>query len=257
MVEPQDYWLQMRRFTTARIGLGRAGVAVPTKALLEFQLAAARARDAVYAEFDIASIVREAAPADVILVASQAEDRSRYLLRPDLGRVLAVPSAACLAAARQENGYDLVFVIADGLSAAATVRYAPRVFELCRQELAGLSIGPLVIASQARVALADEIGELLDARMVMILLGERPGLTTAESMGIYFTWNPKIGTLDSARNCISNVHDEGLGCQAAGRMAAWLVREATRLKVSGTGLKENAPSALDELSMLSRLEVQK
>lgn len=234
------FWREMRAFTQARIGLGRSGTALPTKALLTFDLAAARARDAVHRSFDPGAIVAQAADLDCVLVESRADDRAVYLRRPDLGRRLSERSAALLAERAGGAGPDLVFVIADGLSAAAAGDHAMTVVRACRADLQNLTVGPLVIARQARVALADEVGEIMAARLVVILLGERPGLAVANSLGLYLTWAPRVGTPDSRRNCLSNIHATGLVPQAAARIATWLIREAFRLRLSGIGLKENA-----------------
>lgn len=241
MNPPSDYiWDRVRQFTTARIGLGRAGTAIPTAALLDFQLAFAKARDAVGVPLDIAAVCNSLA--ETAAVRSRASDRKTFLLRPDLGRLLDEESVGRLKKLHRDDGYDLAIVIGDGLSAGAAELYAPKVLAECRSHLDGWTIAPIVVASQARVALADHIGETLGARMAMILLGERPGLTTAQSLGIYLTWNPRVGTQDSARNCISNVHETGMNCTVAARAAAWLVKEATRLKVSGVSLKMDATS---------------
>lgn len=246
MLNARDLWHQMRQLTSARIGIGRAGVSVPTKPLLDFQLGFARARDAVHTRLNVESLARAASPSECVLVSSLAADRATYLLRPDLGRTLNDESAALLACHASDDGYDLAFVIGDGLSAGASQRYALDIIARCADSLSSFRIAPLVVASQARVALADHVAEVIGARSVMILLGERPGLTTAESLGIYFSWNPRVGMPDSDRNCISNIHNTGLHPQIAARMACWLVREASRLKLSGVMLKEDAGrSAID------------
>lgn len=237
--DAEDYWSQARRFTTARIGLGRSGLAVPTRALLDFQLAFARARDAVQSEIDYEALSKEGSLGNCLHVRSEAVDRPTYLLRPDLGRRLSAESARRLERLRSDEGFDVAFVIGDGLSAGAANRYAPELINQCRAELADFSIAPIVVASHARVALADRIAMLLNARLAVMLLGERPGLTTAESLGIYLTWRPTLETQDSGRNCISNVHEEGLSCRAAANMTIWLIREAARLGLSGIKLKEN------------------
>ena len=233
------FWREMRAFTQARIGLGRSGTALPTRALLAFDLAAARARDAVHQPLDTVLIGREAG-LDCLLVESRVPDRATYLRRPDLGRRLSERSAALLHERAGGSGPDVAFVIADGLSASAAADYAMTVVNACRAGLRDLAIGPLVVARQARVALADEIGEIMAARLVVILLGERPGLAVANSLGLYLTWAPRVGTPDSRRNCLSNIHAAGLMPETAGRTATWLIREAFRLRLSGIDLKENA-----------------
>lgn len=238
--EEELFWREMRAFTQARIGLGRSGTALPTKALLAFDLAAARARDAVHTPFDPATIAKQAAGLDCLPVESRAPDRAVYLRRPDLGRRLSASSAELLTERAGGTGPDLVFVIADGLSAAAAGSHAIPVVRACLSGLRDLTIGPLVVARQARVALADEVGEIMAARLVVILLGERPGLAVANSLGLYLTWAPRIGTPDSQRNCLSNIHAAGLAPETAAHIATWLIREAFRLRLSGIRLKEDA-----------------
>jgi ethanolamine ammonia-lyase small subunit len=245
----ERFWSDMGAFTRARIGLGRAGAAVRTETLLHFQLAAARARDAVYHSFDPHAVERAVSPTACIHVSSRATDRVIYLRRPDLGRRLSSESLTRLSEHHQVGGYDIVFVIADGLSPSASITNAAPLIDACIAQLSGWEIAPVVIASQSRVALGDEIAGALGARSVAILLGERPGLSVPDSLGLYFTWNPAVGTPDSKRNCISNIHAAGLSNQAAAKIAVWLIREAARLKISGVTLKENA--GRDQLSGLS------
>jgi ethanolamine ammonia-lyase small subunit len=244
--QEERFWGDMRAFTQARIGLGRSGAAVRTETLLNFQLAAARARDAVYCPFNPYAVERAVSPMDCIHVASRATDRAIYVRRPDLGRRLSSESLARLSEHDHVGGYDIVFVIADGLSPAASITNAAPLIGACIAQLSGWEIAPIVIASQARVALGDEIAGALGARAVAILLGERPGLSVPDSLGLYFTWNPAVGTPDSKRNCISNIHAEGLSNQTAAKIAVWLIRESARLKISGVTLKENA--GRDQLS---------
>ena len=231
-----DPWALLRTFTTARIGLQRAGDAVATGPLLDFQLAHAQARDAVHAVLDPQAIVSAVAPLPAIVVHSQAHDRPTYLRRPDFGRALGGESAKAL----PPGPYDVVFIVADGLSAGATALHAPEVLRATIEALPDLSIAPVVIASQARVALADEIGERMGAALSVILLGERPGLTTPDSLGIYLTFGPRRGRQDSERNCISNIHARGglPHAEAAGQLMR-LVRAALGEGRSGVGLKVN------------------
>ncbi|PGH58226.1 ethanolamine ammonia-lyase [Azospirillum palustre] len=235
---PKDPWARFRSATRARIALGRSGDALPTKALLEFQLAHARARDAVHSAVDFDRLAANLSPLEAIRVHSAAPDRPTYLRRPDLGRRLDPASAAGLMAGE----WDLVFVIADGLSAAAVQVNAAPLVQACTARLGHLRIGPVVLAEQARVALGDEVASAMGARLVALLVGERPGLSAAESLGVYLTWEPRPGRADSERNCISNIHSDGLSIQTAADKLCWLATEAARLKLTGVALKEDAPS---------------
>ncbi|MGJ5179903.1 ethanolamine ammonia-lyase subunit EutC [Bradyrhizobium oligotrophicum] len=234
-----DAFDRLRRMTRARVGLGRSGDGLPTKARLEFQMAHALARDAVWGKVNFDGIADALAPREVIKVASAAPDRASYLRRPDLGRRLAAGEASGL----PSGPFDLVFVIADGLSADAVESHAADVVIATAARLAGHTIGPIVLASQARVALGDDVGAAMRARLVAVLIGERPGLSAADSLGVYLTLNPAPGLRDSARNCISNIHGHGLAADRAADKLAWLVREALRIGVTGIGLKEAAPDA--------------
>ena len=242
-----DAWVGLRAFTPARIGLGRSGVSQPTGALLEFSLAHAQARDAVHTALDAASLAVELAFAgfEPLHVQSQATDRAHYLRRPDLGRRLDPSSREKLSAARPgvSASPDLVFVLADGLSALAITRHALPVLIAAREALQGWSIGPVVIAEQSRVALGDEIGELLGARAVALLVGERPGLSSPDSLGIYLTWSPKVGRTDAERNCISNIRPDGLSYPQAAQTLAGLLQGARRLKGTGVRLKDEQSNA--------------
>ena len=242
----EDGWVKLRQVTTARIALGRAGGSLPTAPLLDFQLAHARARDAVHLEFDAAGVERqlEEQGYPVLRVRSAATDRTVYLQRPDLGRRLDERSTKTLGESLRASGvnrYDAAFVIADGLSALAVHRHAVAVLTLVARELAGEGwrLAPVVIAEQARVALADEIGALLGAEQVAILLGERPGLSSADSLGIYLTYAPHVGRVDGERNCISNIHGGGLSHEEAAGKLDYLMKEARRLQVSGVALRDD------------------
>jgi ethanolamine ammonia-lyase small subunit len=234
-----DPWAKMRLTTRARIGLGRTGDAMATSDVLDFQLAHAKARDAVHTKLDVAALKAQIA-GEVLTVHSQAEGREIYLRRPDLGRRLSAESAASLT----PGDYDAVFVIADGLSATAVAANAVPMLNAALARLTDLKIAPVVIATQARVAIGDDIGEILGAKLCAILIGERPGLSVAESLGIYLTYNPKRGTRDSARNCISNIHTKGgLSYDTAANTLTWLMRESLRRKLTGVDLKEDAALA--------------
>jgi len=244
-----DPWARWRCATPARIALGRSGDALPTAELLRFGWAHAMARDAVHAPFDPdalqTALQHQGWP--VVQVHSRAPDRASYLQRPDLGRRLAPEDARKLGALARD-GQDLCLVIGDGLSALAAARHAAPLLEALRPLLpAGLERGPLVLATQARVALADEIGEILRARLAVILLGERPGLSTPDSLGLYLTYQPRVGATDAQRNCISNVHAQGLTPQAAAARLAWLIRAALRRQLSGVALKDESEQAMIDM----------
>jgi ethanolamine ammonia-lyase small subunit len=246
-----DPWQALRRFTAARIALGHTGVSQPTSAQLDFQLAHARARDAVHQALDTASLARALAAAwpgasPVLQLHSAAENRNVYLQRPDLGRRLDAPSRAAIASQRAEEApYDLAMVFADGLSARAVAQNAPPFLQALQARLAPetWTLAPLAIVEQGRVAVGDEVGELLGARLVVVLIGERPGLSSPDSMGLYLTWAPRVGLTDERRNCISNVRPAGLGAlEAAGRLH-YLLTQARARQLSGVGLKDETDGA--------------
>lgn len=210
----------------ARVALGRAGNAQPTAAHLAFQAAHAQARDAVWSE---AALIGD------VTVRSQARDRREYLLRPDLGRKLAEGTVLPVAPGA------LVFVVADGLCATGVAAQAPAVIAAARP-LLGLPIGPVVVALQARVALGDAIGEAMGAAAVAVLIGERPGLSAQDSLGLYLTWAPRIGRNDAERNCISNIRPGGLSALEAAQKLAWLLAAAQGLGATGVALKDDMPA---------------
>jgi ethanolamine ammonia-lyase small subunit len=241
-----DPWSDLRALTGARIALGRAGGSLPTAELLGFQAAHAAARDAVWTELDLARMEADLGPLGlkVVRLASRAPDRVTYLRRPDLGRRLDQASEARLAAARSPDGCDLAVVIGDGLSATAAQRHAPALASALVTGLRarGLRPGPLALVAQARVAVEDPIGAALGARAAVILLGERPGLGSADSLGAYLVFGPRPGRTDAERNCVSNVRPEGLPIPAAAELLLWLVGEALRRGLTGVELKdERAP----------------
>ncbi len=247
-------WSGLRAFTDARIALGRAGTSLPTAAHLAFQLAHAKARDAVHVALDpaaLATAIAENWPGlgEPCLLHSAARDRSQYLQRPDLGRRLDEASAKRLATLRpvhdasappDERPYDLALVVGDGLSALAVAQNAPPFLARLRHHLAGADwrVAPVCIALQARVALGDDIGERLGARAVAVLIGERPGLSSPDSMGLYLTWMPRVGLTDASRNCISNVRPAGLGFDAAAFKLSHLLNQARQRQLSGVDLKD-------------------
>jgi ethanolamine ammonia-lyase small subunit len=237
----------LRGLTPARVGLGRAGASLPTDALLAFTLDHARARDAVHAAFDAPHLAAGLAGLglQVVEVSSQAQSRRDYLRRPDLGRMLDADSRRTL---EQQNGSanEVVIVIGDGLSPAAVNIHAVELVRQLASRLteAGISLGHVVVASGARVALGDEIGVVLGARMVVMLIGERPGLSAPDSLGAYLTFAPRIGLTDEKRNCVSNIHSAGLSYDEAAFKIAWLVREGIARGITGVALKDESGAAL-------------
>jgi len=237
-----DPWRYLKGHTAARIALGRTGVSLPTHEILDFGLAHAMARDAVHLPLDVAALCAELAQADfaTIAVESAVNNRQTYLLRPDLGRRLSEQSAASLTA-HPHKGFDLVILIGDGLSSMAIKSHALPMLQALRKHIpAEWKVAPVVVASQARVALSDDVGSLLQAKLVLMLVGERPGLSSPDSLGMYLTYAPKVGRADSERNCISNVRPEGLQYEAAAYKAIWLAREALRLQCTGIALKDES-----------------
>jgi ethanolamine ammonia-lyase small subunit len=237
---------RLAALTPARVGLGRCGASLPTAELLRFGLAHARARDAVHTRFDSEALAAriEALGCDTTLIESAARTRGDYLRRPDLGRRLSAASAGGLAL--REAGFDLAIVVADGLSAAAAETQAPPLLAALLPLLEGrrLALSPILIASQARVALADEAAQLLGARMALSLIGERPGLSSPDSLGAYLTYAPRPGLTDADRNCVSNIRPDGLGFAEAAGTIDWLIGEAFKLRLTGVALKDASGVAL-------------
>jgi ethanolamine ammonia-lyase small subunit len=237
-----DPWRELRRFTDARIALGRAGGSLPTAALLEFGLAHARAKDALHLPFDAQALKGEliAAGFPALTVHSAAADRATYLCRPDLGRRLDPAGRELLLHFRQASRPEIAFVVADGLCSPAVAAHALPVLRETVARLPGWRLAPVVIAEQSRVALGDEIGELLQAELVVMLIGERPGLSSPDSMGIYLTYGPRVGCSDAQRNCISNVRPQGLDYARAAHRLVYLLTAARGLKLSGVNLKDES-----------------
>jgi ethanolamine ammonia-lyase small subunit len=233
----------LRELTPARVGLGRTGAGLPTDALLAFTLDHARARDAVHAAFDTTALIsglRECGLAPVQL-SSRAKTRRDYLRRPDLGRLLD-PESQRLLKDRRRGAGEIAMVIGDGLSPTAVNSHAVEFVRNLVPRLTGdgIKIGHAVLASGARVALGDEIGEILAARMMVMLIGERPGLSAPDSLGVYLTFAPRIGCSDAERNCVSNIHAAGLTCEQAAFKVAWLIREGLKRQVTGVALKDES-----------------
>ena len=253
-------WDSLKRFTDARIALGRAGHSLPTQAHLNFQLAHAQARDAVHLPFDAQGIesALHAMGLQSHCLYSAAPDRYTYLQRPDLGRRLSAASLAQLhsaaAGAAEADGcvFDIAFVIADGLSAlavhqSATALLGATLARLQTDASQPWSVAPIALVQQGRVAVGDEVGQTLKARMVVVMIGERPGLSSPDSMGLYMTWAPAVGLTDAQRNCISNVRPAGLPVEAAADKLVYLMQQARQRRLTGVGLKDEsgAPAPID------------
>lgn len=241
-------WTALRRFTDARIGLGRAGSALPIREVLKFAMAHAQARDAVTRPLDWAPIeaVLAALQLKSVRIESAASDRDTYLRRPDLGRRLSSEARARLAAMAGQSP-DLLILVADGLSSTGVGANAGAVITalLPLVRKSGWSLAPVLLASQGRVALGDDAGEFIGARAVLVLIGERPGLSSPDSLGAYLTWAPRAGRRDGERNCISNIRRGGLSAEEAAFKAHWLLREAFRRQLTGVSLKDESDRYLE------------
>jgi ethanolamine ammonia-lyase small subunit len=240
-----DPWAALAGLTAARIALGRAGASLPTEAVLRFDVAHALARDAVHTPLDLAALAerwQEMQGEAAVIVHSRAGDRHIYLQRPDLGRQLDEASATRLAALAATET-DLAIVVADGLSATGVAAHALDLLGELLPRLEGLRRAPLVLAGQGRVALGDEIGARLKARLVLVLLGERPGLSSPDSLGAYLTFAPREGRLDAERNCVSNIRPAGLPLPLAAARLAWLIDAALSRRLTGVGLKDESDVA--------------
>ena len=237
----------LRNLTPARIGLGIAGASLPTSALLEFTLDHARARDAVHAMFDASAMMRSLGDLGLkaSCVSSRAADREQYLRRPDLGRMLD-PDSRHLLSGVANGAHQLAVVVGDGLSPTAVHAHAILLLRSLIALLATdrIAIGHAVVANRARVALGDEIGAVLGARMVAVLIGKRPGLSAADSLGVYLTFDPRLGVTDEKRNCVSNIHRAGLTYDEAAFKIAWLIREGLARELTGVALKDDSGSRM-------------
>lgn len=233
-----NLWTSLRSLTAARIAIGRTGQSIPLKESLHFKLSHAHARDAIYSSLDLdqLSISLQKFGLPVIHLHSQANSREEYLKRPDLGRRLNNPSPL----SNQSNEYDIAIIIADGLSSKAIHDNVAPLLELLIPSLKDFSLAPLTIVGQGRVAIGDEIGSLLKAKLTLILIGERPGLSSPNSLGAYITFNPKPGLTDESRNCVSNIRPEGLSYLEAVKKINYLIRESLNRKISGVSLKDES-----------------
>ncbi len=234
---------RLRALTPARVGLGRTGASVATRDLLDFQRCHALARDAVQARLESAALARTLGAivgGSVFRLHSAATDRATYLQRPDLGRRLDETSRTLLLERAESKSRDLALIVADGLSALAVERHVAPLFEELLPKLAGWRLAPMCIVEQGRVAIGDEIGALLGAQIAVVLIGERPGLSSPDSLGAYITWEPQPGRVDAERNCISNIRAEGLSCTRAAAQLEVILSAARRLQLTGVALKNEA-----------------
>ncbi|MEP4558406.1 ethanolamine ammonia-lyase subunit EutC [Cobetia amphilecti] len=244
-------WQRLGQFTDARIGLGRAGISLPTNRSLEFQLAHARAQDAVHLPLEIPRLIEDLNQLTALKNApqiqrlhSRAVDRTTYLQRPDYGRRLDEDSRQQLSALDAQPA-DLAIVVVDGLSSLAVQNNAAPFIAALLEALAedgpdAWSLAPISVVEQGRVAIGDEVGELLNARAVLVMVGERPGLSSPDSLGLYLTWQPRVGLSDASRNCISNVRPAGLDFAMAAQRLHYLLCEARKLGLTGVGLKDRS-----------------
>jgi ethanolamine ammonia-lyase small subunit len=240
-------WEGLRRFTAARIGLPRSGASLATGAMLELRLAHARARDAVQAPLDEERLSADLAAAGwpLLAVSSAVRDRTQYLMRPDLGRQLA-PDATTELASHAAGGHDVALVVTDGLSARAVEHHGPPLLAALLRQLRAEDwrIAPLTLVRQGRVAIGDAVAQILRARLVVVLIGERPGLSAPHSMGAYLTWQPGPHTTDANRNCISNIRPQGIDPASAALKIMHLMRAMRARELSGVALKDETERLL-------------
>lgn len=259
----ENPWAVLKDYTDARIGLGRAGVSIPTKKSLEFQLAHAQAQDAVHLPLDVETVIEQLENANLnfnqeqeifapILLHSQAINRTTYLQRPDLGRRLDKKSVETLKKVNtlKDEKYDLSIVVVDGLSSLAIKENATifikKLFEALNSDSKDWNLSPITIVLQGRVAIGDEVAEILNSKTSIVLIGERPGLSSPDSMGLYLTYNPKVGLTDESRNCISNIRIEGLSYEEGIKKTMYLLKESRRLELSGVNLKDRTTNTIIE-----------
>lgn len=257
----ENPWALLKDYTDARIGLGRSGVSIPTSHSLAFQLAHAQAQDAVHLPLNVENIVEQLFINDIdketppILLHSQAINRTTYLQRPDLGRRLDKNSSEILKKIKVNDNtfYDLSIVIVDGLSSLAirenAINFIKKLMTALKEDKQKWNLSPFSIVQQGRVAVGDEVGELLKAKISIVLIGERPGLSSPDSLGLYLTWNPKVGLSDASRNCISNIRSEGLSYEEAVKKTMYLLKESRRLELSGVNLKDRTINDVIENSI--------
>ena len=231
----EDFWEKYRTYTKARIGMNRAGGSLTTMEMLDFRKDHSLAKDAILAELDVAALSRQITPT-CLLLKSRAKNRQHYIQRPDLGRLLDHSSVTLLE--KTDEAYDLNLCIADGLSSLAIEKHAVPFLEHLLPLLSAYNMPPISLVSQGRVAISDEIGERWNSKLSVILIGERPGLTSPDSMGAYLTYHPKVGNTDEKRNCLSNIRPGGLPFEYAAQKLSFLISEAIRKKITGVNLKD-------------------
>ncbi len=250
----QDPWEMLKKFTDARIALGRTGVSIPVKENLQFKMAHAFARDAIYTKMDMDALARGMDHLDhpYCFLHSRAENREQYLQRPDLGRMLSADGFSTMEEASGDKSYDICINIADGLSATAVNLHSIALLHeiLPLLKATGFSVSPVCLIEQGRVAIGDETGSYFQAKLSIILIGERPGLSSPDSLGVYITYHPQKGNTDAMRNCVSNIRPKGLSYSAAADKIVYLIKESIRLQISGVALKDLTaippPQGLDE-----------
>jgi ethanolamine ammonia-lyase small subunit len=255
----ENPWALLKEYTDARIGLGRAGISIPTSHSLAFQLAHAQAQDAVHLPLDVEYVIEQLGNINLnqeiftpILLHSQAVNRTVYLQRPDLGRRLDKKSIEVLKKVNtlKDEKYDLSIVIVDGLSSLAIKENAQifikKLIEVLNFSSQDWKIAPITIVQQGRVAIGDEVGQILNSKISIVLIGERPGLSSPDSMGLYLTYNPKVGLTDESRNCISNIRIEGLSYEEAVKKTMYLLKESRKLELSGVNLKDRTTNDVIE-----------
>lgn len=257
MTDPET-WDAIRAVTPARVALGRAGGSLPTAAHLRFRADQARARESVNREFDAVGLATELTLAGhrAVVLESAVSTRQEYIRRPDLGRVLSDASRASLVA-DADDPCDLAIVLCDGLSPRAVERHGPALVDAVTssERLTPWSRGPVTVVSNGRVAVGDDVGSSLGAHLVLVLIGERPGLTVSESVGAYLTFEPVPGRTDAQRNCVSNIHDHGLSIDEAARRIVGLAVRASLLGLTGVGLHDDDPtSSLDPAPVPTEME---
>ena len=255
----ENPWALLKEYTDARIGLGRAGISIPTSHSLAFQLAHAQAQDAVHLPLDVEYVIEQLGNINLnqeiftpILLHSQAVNRTVYLQRPDLGRRLDKKSIEVLKKVNtlKDEKYDLSIVIVDGLSSLAIKENAAifikKLIESLNFDSQDWNIAPITIVQQGRVAIGDEVGQILNSKILIVLIGERPGLSSPDSMGLYLTYDPKVGLTDESRNCISNIRIEGLSYEEAVKKTMYLLKESRKLELSGVNLKDRTTNDVIE-----------
>ncbi len=246
-LQNESPWAELSKYTQARIGQGRVGCSLPTKQQLQFNLDHAMARDSVNTPINMHTIEQQFSKIDLtsIVLHSKAESRRHYLQRPDLGRALNKGSTNKLKHLQKpDKGYDIALILVDGLSSTGVQQHGAVLCQTVVEKLTSLdlTVSPICLVEQGRVAIGDEIGFLLNANSTVVIVGERPGLSSPDSLGIYYTYNPKLGLNDASRNCISNVRPAGLSIADASEKLIWLVNESFQRKLSGVKLKDNSSS---------------